>query len=79
MALQDFFLNSSNFHTRIKSGDFIGCNSGEKSKPITGMSRNELVNVRGGGSGWGAAEADIPRASTLIGSLLRELMGSFRR
>lgn len=79
MVIQDL-VNGSKFHTHIKSGDFIGCNLGEKSKPITGMRRNELVNVRGGGgAGGGAAEADIPPASSLIGPLLQELMGSFRR
>lgn len=56
-------------------GGVGGC---EKSKPIIGMRRNELVDVRGWRCGWRAAEADIPQASTLIGPRLEELMGSFR-
>jgi len=41
-------LNGSKALTHdIKSGYFIGCNLEEKSKPITGMRRNELVHVRG--------------------------------
>lgn len=51
---------------------------GEKSKPIIGMRRNELVDVRGWRCGWTGAEADIPQASTLIGPRLEKLMGSFR-
>lgn len=44
---QDFLKGSKLFHTDIKSGYFIGCNLWEKSKPITGMRRNELADVRG--------------------------------
>ena len=43
------FLERVEALTDIKSGYFIGCNLEEKSKPITGMRRNELVDVRG----WG--------------------------
>lgn len=40
------------FRVDIKSGYFIGCNLEEKSKPIRGMRRNELVDVRGWRRWW---------------------------
>lgn len=65
----------------IKSCDFIGYNLELKSKPITEIRRNELVNVAGFGNwrGWllrVLEVADISRASNLIGSPLKKLMGS---
>ena len=46
-------------HTDIRSGYFIGCNLEAKSKPITGMRRNELVDVRGRrGGGTGGERRD---------------------
>lgn len=79
------------FHTDIRSGYFIGCNLEQKSKPITRMRRNELVDVRGwrgvgeeeGGGGMEVEGAGvsvccdwhIPQASALIGPRLGEAHG----